>query len=176
MENTIVFLTFALFAYSPRDNIALFLFNGSCLILAQGLARFVGKSLGQRKVVMLGMGIAILAFGLIASVPSSAMPGQTVAWAKPLFYVGMGLISFATGLILPSISSLASLYSSASDQGRNLGILRSAGSLARVIGPLSAALLYFKTGSHFWVYVVGAMLMIPALWVIKHLPEPPRHS
>jgi MFS family permease len=176
MENTIVFLTFALFAYSPRDNVALFLFNGSCLILAQGLARFVGKSLGQRKVVMLGMGIAIVAFGLIASVPSSALPGQTVSWAKPLFYVGMGLISFATGLILPSISSLASLYSSASDQGRNLGILRSAGSLARVIGPLSAALLYFKTGSHFWVYVVGAMLMIPALWVMKHLPEPPRHT
>ena len=88
----------------------------------------------------------------------------------------MGLISFATGLILPSISSLASLYSSASDQGRNLGILRSAGSLARVIGPLSAALLYFKTGSHLWVYITGALLMIPALWVVKHLPEPPRHS
>jgi MFS family permease len=29
MENTIVFLTFALFAYSPRDNAWLFLFNGA---------------------------------------------------------------------------------------------------------------------------------------------------
>lgn len=176
MENTIVFLTFALFAYSPRDNVMIFLFNGMCLILAQGLARFIGKNLGQRKVVMLGMVIAILAFSLIALVPPAPASGHTASWAKPLFYFGMGLISFATGLILPSISSLASLYSSASDQGRNLGILRSAGSLARVIGPLSAALLYFKTGSHFWVYVFGAVLMIPALWVVKHLPEPPRHS
>ena len=170
MENTIVFLTLALFAYSPRDNAWLFLFNGACMIFAQGLARQLVKRLGQRKVVMLGMVIAAAAFLWVAQIPPTlAAEGDG---AKTSFYLGLGLISFATGLILPSVSALVSLYSDASEQGRNLGILRSAGSLARVVGPVTAALLYFHFGSHFWVYLGGALLMLPAIWVVRGLPEP----
>ena len=170
MENTIVFLTLALFSYSPRDNAWLFLFNGACMIFAQGLARQLVKRMGQRKVVILGMLIASVAFVVVALIPPTlAAAGDG---AETTFYLGLGLISFATGLILPSVSALVSLYSDASEQGRNLGILRSAGSLARVIGPVTAALLYFHFGSHFWVYVVGALLMLPAIWVVRGLPEP----
>ncbi len=170
MENTIVFLTLALFSYSPRDNAWLFLFNGACMIFAQGLARQLVKRMGQRKVVILGMLIASVAFVVVALIPPTlAAAGDG---AETTFYLGLGLISFATGLILPSVSALVSLYSDASEQGRNLGILRSAGSLARVIGPVTAALLYFHFGSHFWVYVGGALLMLPAIWVVRGLPEP----
>ncbi len=170
MENTIVFLTLALFAYSPRDNAWLFLFNGACMIFAQGLARPLVKRLGQRKVVMLGMVVAAAAFLWVAQIPPTlAADGDG---SKTSFYLGLGLISFATGLILPSVSALVSLYSDASEQVRNLGILRSAGSLARVIGPVSAALLYFHFGSHFWVYLGGALLMLPAIWIIRGLPDP----
>jgi MFS family permease len=170
MENTIVFLTFALFLYSPRENAWLFLFNGACMIFAQGLARQLVKRLGQRKVIMLGMLIASAAFFVVAWIP--ATPALAGDGAETTFYLGLGLISFATGLILPSVSALVSLYSDASEQGRNLGILRSAGSLARVIGPVTAALLYFHFGSHFWVYIGGALLMLPAIWVVRGLPEP----
>ena len=170
MENTIVFLTLAIFSYSPRDNAWLFLFNGACMIFAQGLARQLVKRMGQRKVVILGMLIASVAFVVVALIPPTlAAAGDG---AETTFYLGLGLISFATGLILPSVSALVSLYSDASEQGRNLGILRSAGSLARVIGPVTAALLYFHFGSHFWVYVGGALLMLPAIWVVRGLPEP----
>lgn len=174
MENTIVFLTLALFAYSPRDNAWLFLFNGACMIVAQGLARQLTGRMGQRRVTILGMSLAIIAFLVVAVIPHT----RAVAGDQHLlfFYLGLGLISFATGLILPSISALVSLYSGVSEQGRNLGILRSAGSLARVIGPVSAALLYFHFGSHFWVYVGGAVLMLPALWVVKGLPDPVSES
>ena len=172
MENTIVFLTFALFVYSPRDNAWLFLFNGACMIFAQGLARQLVKRLGQRKVIMLGMLIASVAFVCVALIPTPALGTPSPAWSEGAFYLGLGLISFATGLILPSVSALVSLYSDASEQGRNLGILRSAGSLARVIGPVTAALLYFHFGSHFWVYIGGALLMLPAIWVVRGLPDP----
>ena len=170
MENTIVFLTFALFAFSPRDNAALFLFNGACMILAQGLSRRLVGRLGQRRVVMLGMAVAAAAFVVVAFIPH--VRAQPADGSLPLFYAGLGLISFATGLILPSVSALVSLYSPASEQGRNLGILRSAGSLARIIGPVSAALLYFHFGSHLWVYLAGAVLMLPALWLVRGLPDP----
>jgi len=172
MENTIVFLTLALFAYSPRDNAWLFLFNGACMIFAQGLARPLVKRLGQRKVVMLGMLIAAGAFVWVALIPAPVVNVPSPDWVKPSFYAGLGLISFATGLILPSVSALVSLYSGADEQGRNLGILRSAGSLARVIGPVTAALLYFHFGSHFWVYLGGALLMLPAIWIVRGLPDP----
>ncbi len=172
MENTIVFLTLALFAYSPRDNAWLFLFNGACMIFAQGLARQLVKRMGQRKVVMLGMLVAAVAFVWVALIPTPMADVPSPAWAEPSFYAGLGLISFATGLILPSVSALVSLYSDASEQGRNLGILRSAGSLARVIGPVTAALLYFHFGSHFWVYLGGALLMLPAIWIVRGLPDP----
>ena len=170
MENTIVFLTLALFSYSPRDNAWLFLFNGACMIFAQGLARQLVKRMGQRKVIILGMTIAAAAFVVVAMIPP--MMAAKGDGAETTFYLGLGLISFATGLILPSVSALVSLYSDASEQGRNLGILRSAGSLARVIGPVTAALLYFHFGSHFWVYIGGALLMLPAIWVVRGLPEP----
>jgi MFS family permease len=172
MENTIVFLTLALFAYSPRDNAWLFLFNGACMIFAQGLARQLVKRLGQRKVVILGMIIAAVAFVCVALIPTPTAGTPSPAWSEGAFYLGLGLISFATGLILPSVSALVSLYSDSSEQGRNLGILRSAGSLARVIGPVTAALLYFHFGSHFWVYLGGALLMLPAIWIVRGLPDP----
>ena len=172
MENTIVFQTLALFAYSPRDNAWLFLFNGACMIFAQGLARQLVKRLGQRKVVMLGMLVAAAAFVWVALIPTPEVGVPSPAWVEPSFYAGLGLISFATGLILPSVSALVSLYSDSSEQGRNLGILRSAGSLARVIGPVTAALLYFHFGSHFWVYLGGALLMLPAILIVRGLPDP----
>ena len=104
---------------------------------------------------------------LFRSLLAAAGDGSEVS-----FYLGLGMISFATGLILPSVSALVSLYSDASEQGRNLGILRSSGSLARIIGPVTAALLYFHFGSHFWVYVGAAILMAPAIWIVSRLPDP----
>ena len=41
-----------------------------------------------------------------------------------------------------------------------------------MIGPVTAALLYFHFGSHFCVYLGGALLMLPAIWIIRGLPDP----
>ena len=88
------------------------------------------------------------------------------------FFAATGLLAFSTGLILPSLSSLVSLYSPPDEQGRNLGILRSAGALARILGPVAAAYAFFHTGSHQGVYLAGALLLLPGFWLVRTLPAP----
>ena len=86
MENTIVFLTLALFAYSPRDNAVLFLFNGVSLVLAQGLSRRIVGRVGQRRVVLGGFLTAAVAFLLVAAIPTpvadGALPASTASLAR----------------------------------------------------------------------------------------------
>lgn len=172
MENTVVFLTAALFLYTARDNAYLFLSNGLCLMLAQGVAaRVLVRRIGERAVAATGFMTGMAALTTIALIAYPA-PGQTAMEHKTTFYLATGLLAFSTGLILPSLSALVSLYSNPEEQGRNLGILRSAGALARVVGPLAAAYVFFRTGTHQWVYLAGALLMAPGLWMVTRLPDP----
>ncbi len=172
MENTVVFLTAALFLFLPQDNAWLFLSNGLCLMIAQGVAaRVLVKRIGERAVAGLGFLTGSVALAAIAFIPYPEV-GQTAMEWKSLFFIATGLLAFSTGLILPSLSALVSLYSSPDQQGRNLGILRSAGALARIVGPLAAAYVFFRMGTHQWVYLAGAILMAPGLWMITRLPNP----
>lgn len=172
MENTVVFLTAALFLFSPRDNAWLFLSNGLCLMLAQGVAsRLLVRRIGERAVAGIGFMTGLVALSAVACIPYRPLLGEPTPW-QPLFFLATGLLAFSTGLILPSLSALVSLYSDPDEQGRNLGILRSAGALARIVGPLAAAYAFFHTGTHQWVYLAGAALMVPGLWMIKRLPDP----
>ncbi len=173
METTVVFLTAALFLYAPRDNAWLFLSNGLCLVAAQGLAgRFAVRRFGERAVATLGFVTGAVALAAIALIPYPPPGAPAQAGLVPLFFAATGLLAFSTGLILPSLSSLVSLYSPPDEQGRNLGILRSAGALARIVGPVAAAYVFFHTGTHQWVYAAGALLLLPGLWLVRTLPEP----
>lgn len=172
MENTVVFLTAALFLYTARDNVYLFLSNGLCLMVAQGVAaRVLVRRIGERAVAATGFLTGMAALTTIACI-AYPPPGQTALEHKTVFYLATGLLAFSTGLILPSLSALVSLYSDPDEQGRNLGILRSAGALARIVGPLAAAYVFFRTGTHQLVYLAGAVLMVPGFWMITRLPDP----
>jgi len=173
METTVVFLTAALFLFTPADNAWLFLANGLCLILAQGLAgRFLGRRIGERAVARIGFAIGAVALGAIALIPYPAPGAPALSHLIVPFFAATGLLAFSTGLILPSLSSLVSLYSHPDEQGRNLGILRSAGALARIFGPMAAAYAFFHTGTHQWVYLAGALLLLPGFWMVGRLPAP----
>ena len=75
----------------------------------------------------------------------------------------------------PSFSTLASRYVPDDRQGFALGVFRSLGSLARVIGPLAGGLLYYTLGG--WApYLIGAVVMLAPAAVAGRLPEPPAHA
>lgn len=161
MEFTLTFLAVERFAFSPAQNGGMFVFIGFILILVQGgIVRRLASPVGEKRLALAGLVLGMAAF-------------VTLAFALKLgsFFIALGLMGFAIGLVSPTLSGLVSLYSQESEQGSHLGIYRSAGSLARAIGPLVAAFVYFVYGSQSAYLLGGLVLIIPLMMALK-LPQP----
>ncbi|MDX1961453.1 MAG: MFS transporter [Leptospiraceae bacterium] len=61
-------------------------------------------------------------------------------------FFSLTLLSIGNALFNPGISALTSLYSSPLELGKNLGILRGFGSMARAFAPFIFSFVYFKFG------------------------------
>jgi len=85
--------------------------------------------------------------------------------------VGVTVLAAGTGLVFPGLSTLVSLAADERNQGLAMGTFRSAGSLGRAIGPLLAALLYFKLrpAGPYFLGAVGTLL--PLLLMILFKPS-----
>jgi MFS transporter, DHA1 family, tetracycline resistance protein len=128
------------FGYTPEQNGYLFAFIGVLAIILQGgvFSRLVEK-FGETKLVVIG---CILLAGSFFAVP---FVGPEAGGLTALL-VGIAFFSIGNSLSSPALTSLASKEAHEESQGKTLGILQSAASLARAIGPaLSAFLLYSAT-------------------------------
>lgn len=115
------------------------------LVQGGGLRPLVER-FGEKRLAVGGFSGLALAFAAIPGAP-------TVAWLLvPL--VGS---AFARGVGQPSLMGLASFSAQADRRGAVMGTFQSAGSLARVVGPLMAGALYDRDHSApFWL-AAGAM-------------------
>lgn len=160
LEFTITFLALERMDYGPADNTKLFLFIGLILIGVQGgLVRKLAPLVGEKILAITGMIFGLIAFVCLA---------QSLHWQ--LFYFGLGLLGISVGLTSPTLSALASLYSPKDDQGRNLGAFRSAGSLARALGPLLFAFHYWYSGSNVTYFTGAVLLVFPIIMGIGLIP------
>lgn len=165
MEFTLTFLAVERFAFSPAQNGGMFVFIGFVLVLVQGgIVRRLATPVGEKRLAVAGLACGVAAFLALA-----------MATQLGLFFGALALMAFAIGLASPTLSALVSLYSSESDQGANLGVFRSAGSLARAIGPLVAAFVYFAYGSQS-AYLFGAFVVVIPLVMALKLPKPEKDS
>jgi len=161
MEFTLTFLAVERFGFTPAQNGGMFVFIGFILVLVQGgIVRRLASPVGEKRLALAGLACGVAAFLVIAL-------GQGYG----LFFGGLALMACSIGLASPTLSALVSLYSNESDQGANLGIFRSAGSLARAIGPLLAAFVYFAYGSQN-AYLFGAIVVVIPLVMAIKLPKP----
>jgi MFS family permease len=64
---------------------------------------------------------------------------NVVAWV--LLLLVLGVLSIGSSLTRPPVFGLISILTPANEQGATIGVAQSAGSLARIIGPLFAATL-----------------------------------
>ncbi len=128
------------FGYTPEQNGYLFAFIGVLAIILQGgvFARLVER-FGETKLVVLGSVLLAASFFAVPFV------GPETGGLTALL-VGIAFFSIGNSLSSPALTSLASKEAHDEAQGKTLGILQSAASLARAIGPaLSAFLLYSAT-------------------------------
>lgn len=140
MTTTFVQYTMYRFDYNAEQNGYLFAYVGILAILIQGgiFARLVDK-FGEIWLTVVG---CILLAGSFFAVPYvGPLSGGLTA-----LLVGIAFFSIGNSLASPALTSLASKEAHDEAQGKTLGILQSAASLARAIGPaLSAFLLYSAT-------------------------------
>tara|TARA_Y100000588_G_scaffold311241_1_gene337157 strand:- start:4360 stop:5679 length:1320 start_codon:yes stop_codon:yes gene_type:complete len=151
MEFTLTFFAVERFSYTPAQNGYIFIYVGFILIIVQGgIVRQLTPKVGEKRMAILGLLCGVLAFLLLSN-----------SNTQLLFYGSLTLLAFAGGLVNPSLTSLVSLYSGDERQGYHLGLFRSAGSLARAIGPLIAAGIYWYFGSNTAYLFAGFVILIP---------------
>ncbi len=161
MEFTLTFLAKERFDYGPRDNMWMFIFVGFVIAFVQGgIVRRMAPRLGEKKLAIRGLVILLPGFFAVA-----------IAQSAGVLYAGLFAMAVGSALAMPCLSSLVSRYSPLENQGLVLGCFRSAGALARALGPILGGVLYWQMGSAAPYWIGGVFLLLPVGLAIG-LPEP----
>ena len=144
------------FGYDARANGYLFGFVGILTVVVQGgLIGHLVKLLGEVTLARIGM---LLTAGSLAFLP--------MCDNLTLLLVACAGLSFGSGFASPPLSGLASQMIDRSWQGRALGVMQSAGSTGRLLGPLLGGWLLTldlqKSVSHYGQtpFMAGAFLCL----------------
>ncbi len=130
----------------------LFMYSGIVGAFVQGgpIGRLV-KLLGERKLIVLSLFLTGLALALMPLVRGDIHRTGELTWSVLFganggsWWVLLGvlaLLAIGTGLTRPPLFGLLSLLTPAGEQGATIGIAQSAGSLARIVGPMFAGIVF----------------------------------
>jgi MFS family permease len=162
MEFTLTFLAAERLHYTPMQNAYIFIYIGFIIAFVQGgIVRRKAATIGEKKMALIGMISLIPGLLLISAAFSSFM-----------LYSGLFFLAVGSSMIMPCLTSLVTIYTPSQEQGRSVGIFRSMGALARVVGPIVAAIAYYKYGA--WApYVFGSAFLIMPILILLKLPNKP---
>jgi MFS family permease len=123
-----------------------------------GAMKALGARFGERRLVIGG---SLLLAGSFAAIPSQ----HAIAWLlAPLAVSAIG-----RAVVQPSLLSMTSVAAAASQRGAAMGAFQASASLARVVGPLAAGLLYDAAqAAPFWLASFGMLATVALAW---RLPE-----
>jgi DHA1 family tetracycline resistance protein-like MFS transporter len=131
----LVFQKFSIDSESARGiRIVAYLFTYAGLVgaLVQGgaIGRMV-KAMGEPKLIAVSMFLVAISLGFLPFAKN---------WAEILIL--LGLLAIGSSLTRPPVFGMISNLTAANEQGVTIGVAQSAGSLARILGPLFAASLF----------------------------------
>lgn len=135
MTYAFVLYTSYRFGYDAEQNGYLFAYIGILAIFMQGfLFGFLAKKFGEAKLVVVG------SLMLVASLFAVPFVGPDFG-GLPGLLIGIAFFSMGNSLASPALTSLASKSADEETQGKSLGVMQSAASLARAIGPTIGGVL-----------------------------------
>lgn len=152
------------FQFGNRENSLMFtLFGCIGLVIQGGILRRIEPKTSVRKLILIGT--AILSVALFA-LPLSNTVGLLVGI--------MAAVAIGNSFTQPLLNTAASRLANETTQGATLGIMASAGSLARVIGSLIAGPLMSINGegAHFGTaaLLLSGAIMALAFFLLRRLP------
>ncbi|MFL6234091.1 MAG: MFS transporter [Thermoanaerobaculia bacterium] len=150
METTLALFCQARFGFGYRETSGLFVFVGIVLVIVQGglLGRLV-RRFGERRLIL--SGIVLMALGLIL------LPVGTKLW---FLLVSLLLLAVGNGIHNPSTTGLLSRLAGEESQGSTIGLSRSFGALARILGPPAGTWIFGVAGPGWPFWSAGALMLV----------------
>jgi MFS family permease len=162
METVLPLFTQAALGWGATENGLAFALVGIVLVIIQGglIGRLV-RLAGERR--LLFVGLLLVAGGLVV-LPLTSLLATIV--------LGAGMATLGMALIYPTSSSLLTYAAPPDRSGVTLGLARSAGGVARVIGPAAAGVLYTSLGAAIPFFASAAIAFV----AVALVPFSPRTS
>ena len=158
----------------------LFVYCGIISAFVQGgaIGRLV-KAFGESKLIALSLVCTGIALSLLPFIRghgvllwSAVLHASDRPWIEMLLV--LALLSIGSALTRAPLFGMLSILTPANEQGATIGVAQSAGALARIVGPLFAASLYFRMAMLPYL-VCGAIALAGALLVALRLPRRQAH-
>lgn len=160
LESTFALWANSVFDWGPFQIGWIFFYIGLVLVAVQGgLIGKLSRQFGEARLV--SSGAMLLTIGLVGLPSSLSLTGVLIV---------MTLLSLGLGCLNPSITSLVSRAAGADERGGILGVNQSAQSLARILGPWIAGLVYTAAGRDA-PYYLGAFIMAGVVAMAMKLPR-----
>ncbi|XP_074848489.1 major facilitator superfamily domain-containing protein 10 isoform X3 [Carettochelys insculpta] len=152
LEYTLSFLTHQRFQFSSMQQGKMLFFIGMTMAVIQG---------GYTRRIKPGHEIKAVKWAIMLLIPAFFLIG----WAANVtgLIAGLLLYSFAAAIVIPCLSAVVSGYGSASQKGTVMGILRSLGALARALGPIMSAAVYWLAGAEVCFSVCAVFFLLPLI-------------
>ncbi|XP_064344717.1 major facilitator superfamily domain-containing protein 10 isoform X5 [Camelus dromedarius] len=163
LEYTLSFLVHQRFQFSSLQQGKMFFFIGLTMATIQSTyARRISP----------GREVAAVKRAILLLLPAFLLIG----WGHTLPVLGLGLLlySFAAAVVVPCLSSVVAGYGSPRQKGTVMGTLRSLGALARALGPMVAASVYWLAGARVCFTVCAGLFLLP--FFLLRDPRPPAQT
>jgi MFS family permease len=171
METTLALFCQARFGYGARETSWLFVFVGVILVIVQGglIGRLVQR-FGERRMILGGILLMALGLAVLPLAPVSIPPAGAVL---ALLLAGLLLLAAGQGMHSPSSLGLLSRLTPQESQGSTIGLSRSFGALARILGPAAGTLIFATAGAGWPFWTAAALMLVAFAIAVKVLREAP---
>lgn len=163
-------------ATSATTVVYLFAYCGVIGAFVQGgaIGRLV-KLLGEVRLISLSLALTAVSLAPLPFIRGTTPLAWGVlfrpeGWPWLAMLAALGLLAIGTGLTRPPLFGLLSNLTAADEQGATIGVAQSAGSLARIFGPVFAtSLLPFHAALPY--LICAGVLLATTLWIAARFPE-----